>query len=68
MNEVVVVIMQTIWGLTPVTILILEILHYKERRDLYSRIMAKSLPEYTAHQEAKKAQVKETQKRELVQI
>jgi hypothetical protein len=30
-------------------IVFIEVLHYKERRDLYSRLMAKSLSEYSAH-------------------
>jgi hypothetical protein len=30
-------------------VIFLEILHYKERRDLYSRLMARTLTEYSAH-------------------
>jgi hypothetical protein len=30
-------------------IVFIEVLHYKERRDLYSRLMAKNLTEYSAH-------------------
>jgi hypothetical protein len=40
-------------------VVFLEVLHYKERRDLYSRLMAKSLSEFSAHTtEEMKASIK----------
>lgn len=55
-------------SLTPVAVLILELLHRYERRDLYNRLMAKSLPELTAYEESQKAKVQSPKKTELVQL
>lgn len=30
-------------------VIFLEVLHYKERKDLYSRLMARNLTEFSAH-------------------
>lgn len=41
-------------------ILVLEAFHYKERRDLYNRIMSKNVNEYIATKEAEKSPAKAT--------
>jgi hypothetical protein len=36
-------------GFFMLLVIFLEVLHYKERRDLYSRLMARDLTEYSSH-------------------
>jgi len=58
--------MDLVWILLGV-IVVLEVIHYRERKDLYSRLMAKSLPEFTAMTE-KKAKVEKPRPPDLIQI
>ena len=44
-------------------ILALEMLHYKERKDLYDRLMSENVTEYIATKEAEKKPKKEEKKR-----
>ncbi len=50
-------------------IVFLEVLHFKERRDLYNRVMAKSLGEYSNHKvEEAKIKIPSKPQKEFVQI
>ena len=50
-------------------VLFIEILHYKERKDLYNRLMAKNMNEYTVHEtEMKKPKVKATPEPEFYPV
>lgn len=52
-----------------VLIVFLEIIHFKERKDLYNRIMAKDLTEYSAHKvQERKAEIPQTVKSEYLTI
>lgn len=50
-------------------VVFLEVLHYKERKDLYNRLMAKNLTEYSSHKvEEAKVKIPAKPERELLHI
>lgn len=50
-------------------IVFLEVLHYKERHDLYNRLMARNLHEYSTHKiEEVKAQLPPEKEQEFIRI